>query len=76
MSNIFLVCFLFLVLLHIILDMKKMRSQQPSLKAMYFILYSVTITLFISMLWGVKFPMPSYFFVNDISTWVHKTLQA
>lgn len=75
MNNIFLLVFFFIVVLTLLSDMKKMRSQHKSLKTLYFVLYTLTSAMFICMLLGIKLLLPTYLFVNNLSTWVHQFLK-
>ncbi|MFH5186479.1 hypothetical protein ACHHV8_29855 [Paenibacillus sp. TAB 01] len=74
MNNIFLLVFFFIVVITLVSDMKKMQSQHKSLKTLYVVLYTLTSAMFICMLLGIKF-LPTYLFVNNLSTWVHQFLQ-
>jgi 1-acyl-sn-glycerol-3-phosphate acyltransferase len=67
MDNIFLVVFLLLVILNLSMDIKKIRTQHKSLKWLYISVYSLTSAIFICLLLGVKVPMPTRFFIDNVS---------
>ncbi|NOU94602.1 hypothetical protein GC093_15435 [Paenibacillus sp. LMG 31456] len=70
MNKIFLTAFAFLLLMNLLFDLKRLRKQNKSLKGLYITVYSLTCFTFITILFGVKLPMPTHFFINQVSPWV------
>lgn len=70
MNAVFLVVSGLLLLLHLILDLKRLRKQHKSIKATYITLYCLTGCLFICIALGIKLPMPTRFFLNHVSPWM------
>lgn len=67
--------FVVLVVINLVWDIKKIRSQHRSLRWMYISIYSVTFILFVCTLLGIKIPMPTSVFINYISPVAHRILQ-
>ncbi|MCR8636696.1 hypothetical protein [Paenibacillus radicis (ex Xue et al. 2023)] len=70
MNKIFLVAFGFILLVNLLFDLKRLRKQHKSIKGMYITLYTLTCITFISMIIGIKIPMPTHFFIKQVSPWV------
>ncbi|CAG7653444.1 hypothetical protein ACFQI7_31745 [Paenibacillus allorhizosphaerae] len=76
MNSQFLLWVLLLMLYLLFLDLKAIPKLGKSMKRMYFSLLFLTGLLYISIIFGIKPPMPTQYFINNVSTWVFSLIHA
>ncbi|UQZ85213.1 hypothetical protein SK3146_04496 [Paenibacillus konkukensis] len=70
MNNIFLTSFFLLMVISLLFDLRKLRSQSTPLKGLYYTIYAASACIYICYLLGYPIPMPTSFFIHKVSPWV------
>lgn len=74
MDGIFIISFLFLLIGSFLMDRKMLRQEKKGIKMIYGITVGF-ILLFLTMkIFHISIPMPSYFFVKQVSPWLIRVL--
>ncbi|SDE30622.1 hypothetical protein SAMN02799630_05079 [Paenibacillus sp. UNCCL117] len=68
--NEFLICFFLLMCLLLFLDKKHWRTMPRGIKRAYVGMYIITLALYMTVALGIDVPMPTRFFINQVSPWV------
>ncbi|MFE5323570.1 hypothetical protein ACFQ88_33295 [Paenibacillus sp. NPDC056579] len=75
MNVIFLTFYLIAMVVTLLFDIRKLRSQKPPLKRLYYLIFALAFGVYFCFLLGYQIPMPTSFFIHKVSPWVFSKMQ-
>lgn len=74
MNTQFMIIVPVLALLLMLLSLKHWSTLKRGMRRFYIWLYAMTFSLYLSIAFGYRIPMPTRFFINKVSPWVFSLL--
>lgn len=74
MNVVYLTIIFLLLVINFLRYWNKLGKQPPSIRWMYRIAYSLSLVLYICIVLHIDIPMPTQFFINQVSPWVFTIL--
>jgi uncharacterized membrane protein len=74
MNSIFVFFFILFLIISLLLDYKKLKSNKRSVKVIYIGILGATLILMISKYMQHTIPLPSRFFIHTVSPWVSRVI--
>jgi hypothetical protein len=74
MNNLFIISFVVILFLAFLKDWPKMRSEKASEKFLYGLISLSSLVLLICWQFHINVPMPTHFFTQIVSPWIHRLI--
>ncbi|MDQ1910648.1 hypothetical protein RAC89_09190 [Paenibacillus sp. GD4] len=72
MNSIFIYVFGALLLVTVLMDIQRIKTLKRSMRRLHLLVYVATLALFACIVLDIDVPMPTGFFIDNVSPWVFK----